>query len=189
MTTGEKIKKIRNKFGLSQEELAERLNVSRQAITKWEGDNGLPDVGNLKQLSNLFGITIDYLLDNKSELPLLVMREKIDLDNYDKNKYKDKYEAILKAKYPKPWKIEVLMREKKMTKLEACFDFFIGAGTLELADALGNKTPYYLVSKNNIHLLVNVTKDYIEAKELTGNFNEKEFVIGKNKFIKLNIEI
>lgn len=44
MTLGEKLKEIRKRFGLSQEQLAEIINVSRQAITKWESDNGLPDV-------------------------------------------------------------------------------------------------------------------------------------------------
>lgn len=47
MTLGQKLRKIRSKFGLSQEQLAEVINVSRQAITKWENDGGLPDVSNL----------------------------------------------------------------------------------------------------------------------------------------------
>ena len=46
MSLGEKIKELRNKFSLSQEQLAEKLNVSRQAITKWEGNSGLPDTEN-----------------------------------------------------------------------------------------------------------------------------------------------
>ena len=60
MNLGEKIKKIRKKFDLSQEQLAEIMNVSRQAITKWESNNGLPDTSNLQQLSKTFGITIVY---------------------------------------------------------------------------------------------------------------------------------
>ena len=43
MTLGQKLKEIRKRFGLSQESLAEIMNVSRQAITKWESDEGLPD--------------------------------------------------------------------------------------------------------------------------------------------------
>ena len=49
MTLGQKLKEIRKKFGLSQEQLAEIMNVSRQAITKWETDEGLPDTENLKE--------------------------------------------------------------------------------------------------------------------------------------------
>ena len=48
MTLGQKLKDIRKRFGLSQESLAEIMNVSRQAITKWERDEGLPDVSNLQ---------------------------------------------------------------------------------------------------------------------------------------------
>ena len=47
MTLGQKLKEIRKRFGLSQEQLAEIMNVSRQAITKWENEGGLPDVSNL----------------------------------------------------------------------------------------------------------------------------------------------
>lgn len=75
MTLGEKLKNIRKRFGLSQEELAEIINVSRQAITKWESDIGLPDTDNLVGLSRVFGITVDYLLNKENDLPLLVMRK------------------------------------------------------------------------------------------------------------------
>lgn len=66
MTLGQKLRKIRSKFGLSQEQLAEVINVSRQAITKWENDGGLPDVSNLQEISEVFGVTVDYLLNDDS---------------------------------------------------------------------------------------------------------------------------
>ena len=75
MTLGQKLKEIRNKFGLSQEQLAEIMNVSRQAITKWESDSGLPDVSNLQELSKVFGVTVDYLLNDNNSLPALSMRK------------------------------------------------------------------------------------------------------------------
>lgn len=62
MTLGERIKGFRHMEGLSQEGLAEKLNVSRQAITKWESDNGVPDIDNLVSLSRLMGITLDELV-------------------------------------------------------------------------------------------------------------------------------
>ena len=62
MLFSEKLKLFRTSNGLTQEELAEKLNVSRQAITKWESGDGIPDIDNLKQLSILFGITIDELV-------------------------------------------------------------------------------------------------------------------------------
>ena len=62
MLFSEKLKLFRTSNDLTQEELAEKLNVSRQAITKWESGDGIPDIDNLKQLSILFGITIDELV-------------------------------------------------------------------------------------------------------------------------------
>ena len=64
MTLGEKIKEARKQCGLSQEQLAEKMAVSRSAVAKWEANNGLPDVNNLKALSALLNVSIDYLLDS-----------------------------------------------------------------------------------------------------------------------------
>ena len=64
MILGEKIKLIRKKFGLSQDELGAKLNVSRQAITKWETGKGTPDVENLRAISAILNISIDYLISN-----------------------------------------------------------------------------------------------------------------------------
>ena len=184
MTLGQKLKEIRKKFGLSQEQLAEIINVSRQAITKWETDAGLPDTENLKELSRIFEISINYLLDNNNELPLLVMKKKLDKDNY-KNKISS-YEEVLKEYYPAPWKIYILTREKKMTKLEGIFDFIIGAGTIDVADALNDMSPYYLAIKDNIKLLVNIKDWVLEVKELNPDINEKKFIVDKNIFRKHN---
>ena len=81
MTLGEKIKEMRKKFGLSQEELASIMNVSRQAITKWESDGGLPDISNLQELSKVLNISVDNLMNN-DVLPLLKMKIKLDRTKY-----------------------------------------------------------------------------------------------------------
>ena len=62
MSLGEKIREHRKQAGLSQEQLAEKLNVSRQAITKWETDKGIPDVTNLIAISDEFGVSLDELI-------------------------------------------------------------------------------------------------------------------------------
>lgn len=67
MTFGEKLKGLRKEKGYSQEEMAELLEVSRQAVSKWESDRGIPEIDKLLQISNMFGVTLDYLL--KSESP------------------------------------------------------------------------------------------------------------------------
>ena len=181
MTLGQKLKEIRKRFGLSQEQLAEIMNVSRQAITKWENENGIPDVSNLQQLSKVFGITVDYLLHNDNQLPALSMRKEL-----DKKIYKSKissYETILKEYYPVPWEIYILTRNKKMSKLEAIFDFFIGAGTIDVADSLNDISPYYLVKKNNLKFLINIKDWILEVIELPCDINEKKFSYRKNEFV------
>jgi len=63
----EKLIMLRKSKGMSQEELAEKLQISRQAISRWESGTTLPDVPNLIQLSNLFGVTTDYLVKEEME--------------------------------------------------------------------------------------------------------------------------
>lgn len=70
MTLGEKLKEERNQTGLSQEKLAEKLNISRSAVAKWERDKGIPDVVNLKSLAHLFNVSIDYLLAEEGDTVL-----------------------------------------------------------------------------------------------------------------------
>ena len=67
MTIAEKIKKLRKDNNMTQEDLAEKLNVSRQTISKWETDVVIPDADNIVSICKLFNITTDELLDYKVE--------------------------------------------------------------------------------------------------------------------------
>ena len=69
MTLGERIAYYRGALGLSQGELAEKLGVSRQAVSKWETDAGLPDLDRLIALSGLFDITLDELVKGAAPSP------------------------------------------------------------------------------------------------------------------------
>ena len=67
MILADKIIRLRKKNGWSQEELAEKMNVSRQAVSKWESAQTIPDLEKILQLSTLFGVTTDYLLKDEIE--------------------------------------------------------------------------------------------------------------------------
>ena len=67
MELAEKIIKHRKENGWSQEDFAEKLNVSRQAISRWENGTALPDAQNVLQISKLFHVTTDYLLNDDYE--------------------------------------------------------------------------------------------------------------------------
>lgn len=68
MTIGQKIIALRNSMGISQEKLAELLNVSRQSISKWEMDHSVPQIDKILQLSEIFSISCDDLLHDNVEL-------------------------------------------------------------------------------------------------------------------------
>lgn len=81
MKLGQKIAGLRKKSSLSQEALAEKMNVSRQAVSKWESNQSIPDIEKIVDLSELFGVTTDYLLKNGTpsfELPGKSSEEKIE---------------------------------------------------------------------------------------------------------------
>lgn len=67
MKLHEKISAYRKKCGLSQETLAEKIGVSRQAVSKWETGDALPEINKLKSLAECFGVTVDFLLDEETE--------------------------------------------------------------------------------------------------------------------------
>ena len=82
MTIGKRIAALRKEKGLTQEELADHMGVSPQAVSKWENDQPCPDISALPKLARLLGVTVDQLLEGKQELPavrLLPPAERKDL--------------------------------------------------------------------------------------------------------------
>lgn len=67
MIFADKLIQLRKKAGWSQEELAEQMNVTRQSVSKWEGAQSVPDLEKIIHLSNLFGVSTDYLLKDEIE--------------------------------------------------------------------------------------------------------------------------
>ena len=79
MILADKIIQLRKKQGWSQEELAERLDVSRQSVSKWEGAQSTPDLNKILAMAELFGVSTDYLLrDDMEEAPSLPPQEEAD---------------------------------------------------------------------------------------------------------------
>lgn len=90
MTIGEKIKLLRTEKGITQEALAEKLNVSRSAIAKWETNSGVPEVSNLIIISKLFEISVDELIDDTKKITVTETKDKI----FDFSEYAGKYYDI-----------------------------------------------------------------------------------------------
>lgn len=194
MTLGEKLKQARKQAGLSQEQLAEKLSVSRSAVAKWETDAGIPDIDNLKILSQLLDVSIDYLVDDGEDLQKVTIKEAIDLSKFSGNKFEKKCKAV-REKYP-DGSIHSLVAKKSLTKGEKVFSELLGwltpapFGTAELYRELQNADEqYFLVEQNDKQFLVLVTEEFITSRELASKSQGKKFVIGDTKFVKTNYEV
>lgn len=90
MTLHTKLVPLRKQKGLTQMDLAERLNISRQAVSRWESGAAVPSTDNLKVLSNLYGVSIDYLLNDVDVDPSkkVEVQEQESKEQYEKVKIK-----------------------------------------------------------------------------------------------------
>ena len=186
MTFGEKLKEARKEAGLSQEQLAERITVSRSAIAKWETDKGMPDINNLKILSQVLGVSVDYLLDDDEKISFNEIKEAINPDDYVKTgKCRDKRDAVCMAKNKDADAIYALTRTKKMSKAEWLIDLAVMPGVVETLDKTKEIAGFYLVIKGNRQYLVKVTNEFITTNELADKVDIRRFELGDHKYKKL----
>lgn len=195
MTVGEKIKAARKQCGLTQEQLAEKMNLSRSAIAKWESDKGLPDVDNLKSLAQLLSVSVDYLLDDGEAMDEHVIHEPYDLSQYGTGSKKRKKDRLIKEKFPDA-KIHTLLGNQKLTKSEIVIDHAIGFltdapfGIPGLINSFKNTDKeFYLIDQDGKQFFVIVTDEFVETRRLRKNIAEKKFEIGNWQFVKCSYEV
>lgn len=201
MTFGEKLKQARIDAGFTQNDLANKLMVSRAAVAKWESDRGMPDVTNLKLIAKALGVSVDYLLDDGSKLDLSVTTKVIDLSEYANGKKLSFFkkakikEQIVREEYPKAEILALTLTEIKNTKREALADHFIGLfalllagiplfGTQEfgkMANSLDQQ--YYLVNEEKAQYFVFITDEHMISRMLAERITDKKFRIGDRKFL------
>ena len=195
MTLGEKIKEARTQCGLSQEQLAEKMAVSRSAVANWEAGNGLPDVENLKFLAALLNASIDYLLDDGEAIAEAVIREPYNLSDYGKGSKKKRKDRVIRQKYPNA-EIHTLLGMQKLTTSEKVIDnllgFFTDApfGTPDLINSFKNlDKECYLVLQDAKQYFVTVTDEFVESRRLVKQMTADKFEIGNWQFIKCKYEV
>lgn len=88
MELSSRLQELRKEAGYSQEQLAEMLGVSRQAVSKWESGQTNPDINNVGRLSEIYGKSTDYIIFGEEREPEVVYREKIVYE--DKIVYQEK---------------------------------------------------------------------------------------------------
>ena len=194
MTLGEKLKEARKQSCLSQEQLSEKLGVSRSAVAKWETDNGIPDVDNLKILSKLLNVSIDYLLDDGESIDELVMHEPYNLAKYGKGSKGKRKDRAVRDKFPNA-EIHTLIGEQKLTKGEKVIDNVLGFtvapfGIPGLINSVKNMDKqFYLVEKDGKQFFVTVTDEFIETRQLAKRVDGKKIEIGNWRFTKCEYEV
>lgn len=171
----EKLKMLRKQARMSQEQLAERLNVSRQAVTKWETAAGTPDIENLRAISALFQISLDELLDNQPPAP----REQDFLfdsvTEYDIDSKKDFDIAFSGAKHVvmtgyEGEKLQVRLASNQISNMAGAFKVKIDDIKKRIdvdVRRFGGMTEAN--AKESLHMIIRLPQQYVGRIELTGN--------------------
>lgn len=185
MTLGAKIRESRRKQGLSQEQLADKLAVSRSAVAKWETDKGLPDVGNLKILARLLKVSVDHLLDDEESA---LVREPYLLVDYGygcKSLIKNR---VVRDRFPEA-AIYALMGQPDPECMDAQSAAAPDCRTLPQNPAKPTDRSFYLVESGESRLFVTVTDAFIEIRPLELSLPDNRFTVNGWHFIKHNYEI
>lgn len=188
MTLGEKIREARKKCCLSQEQLAEKMSVSRSAIAKWETDKGLPDVGNLKVLARLLNVSVDHLLDESETAKDSVIRESYNLATYGYGCSKVKKDRVVRDKFPDAT-IYPLLGRQDPASLELLADTPADCRSNPLDRLKSKDKAFYLVQKDNRQFLVTVTDVFVETRPLEHPLEGSSIRIDGWNLIKCNYEI
>lgn len=174
----QKIKILRKQAKLSQEQLAEKLNVSRQAVTKWETAAGVPDIENLRSLSALFHVSLDELLENQTAAPqrqdfLFDSVTEYDIDgekSYDINLTGAK--SVTLTGYDGE-KLQVRLASNQISDIQSAFKVKIDDMKKRIDVDLrrvGEITE--TTAKAALNILIRIPRRYVKGIELTCNTGE-----------------
>ena len=188
MTLGGKIREARRKCGFSQEQLAEKMSVSRSAIAKWETDKGLPDVGNLKMLARLLNVSVDQLLDEGQTSSPSVIRENYNLAAYGYGCGRVKKDRVIQEKFPDA-KICPLLARQELENMDLFLDNTTDCRTSPMDRIKQTDKAFYLIEKENRQFLVTVTDVFVETRPLEHPVQGTGFCVDSWSFIKCNYEI
>lgn len=193
MTLSEKLKDARKNASLSQEQLAEKLCVSRAAVAKWESGKGLPDIENLKAISRLLDVSIDYLVDDGVKMDFRVTKEQIDLNSCEvTGRCRCKEDAAVVARFPEATRINQLSLIHQLNKIEWWADFL----TMRLYTMIWGishwKTwtgHYYLVEQGARQFFAQVDAEFITVTSMPKKIEKNKFYIGDRQYIRIRYEL
>lgn len=191
MNFADKLKDLRKSKGMSQEQLAEKLYVSRQAITKWENGTGLPDIENIVAISALFNISLDDLLSEEKSLItkhefLYESRTEYDLDE-EKNlevKIGSAHQVIVERTADE--KIQIVLASNKLNRLSQQVKVKIEETRNRMDVELRHSSDLTdMQAKEDLFVFVKIPQRFVAKMELEGlleslrvrdiNFDNLEF--------------
>ena len=190
MTLGEKIRLARKTCNLSQEQLAEKLFVSRSAIAKWETDKGLPDLENLKQLSRLLNTSMDNLLNEQENSSDPAIREPYSLAAYGQGCKRVKLDRMMRDRFPDAQICSLLGRPELHTQSASPHNTLgfltpVPFGQPEYMKTVREMArTFYLVEQDGDQLFVTITKEFLEIHPLPHLETENTFVLDGWLFIR-----
>lgn len=178
MNFGDRLKQIRANQGLSQEQLAEKIGVSRQAITKWETNRGLPDVENMIILAEIFKVTLDELIlqrkkEQESEATPFESETVYDIDC-------DKHFDIRIGNARKIFiyscddeKIHIKLQSDILDNLNSLYKVKIDEKKKRIdIDCQSKKTMSQFEAENSLDILILLPRDFTEHCEIDANAKE-----------------
>ena len=176
MIFAEKLKTLRKEKKISQEQLAEKIHVSRQAITKWESGNGIPDIENLIAISALFNESLDSLLSEEKSLIskhefLYESRTEYDLDSQKRIDLKigTAHEVIIEKTNDE--KIQVIAASNKLSYLGQQVKVKIVEDKRRMDVIVKHAADLSeIAALENLFILVRIPVKFVADVELSGEF-------------------
>lgn len=199
-TLAERIKNLRKEKKMTQLELAELLNVTDKAVSKWETDEGNPDISLLSKLSDIFGVSIDYLLTGVTKEKIVVMSatEKIALDDDVDGFKKVLFGELERSDETGTTILQYIYRHKSKKIFDYCLKRFQAKNML--AESYGRKPliddfvlmcfetdNMEVISDSNPKAFVNISRVYFEGQKIPSNINQITYTL-KTKFVDYILE-
>ena len=194
MTFAEKLRTIRKQAGMSQEKLAEKLGVSRQAITKWETEMGIPDIENIMAISTLFDVSIDELLSQEKDMkkkPEYLFESISEYDVAEKKRYDMKFggaKQVVLSGYDGE-KFRVRLASNTLSTLQSDFKVKIDDVRNRLdVDIIRKNGVTEAAAKEAVTIFVQIPLAYIGKVELAANAQTVEISSLECDNIELDIK-
>ena len=178
MKFSEKIIKIRKENGLSQEEFGNKINVSRQAISKWESEQSQPEIDKIKEISKVFEVSIEYLLNDELENDNTKKTSKFNKKKFGKCLIKVTIVLIIIYLLYSSYKFIILYKRYKNIQNIADNELYVGSLTNYYEDKITkdkSKSTTHIIRKDNVCTFEIFLED--EGNSIWYQNKEKELAI------------